>query len=250
MRKKRDNHGRDASLRNLWMTLQADEQAGARLKQIIEKNKMKDKRIISTAFNSAKIILFWMVFCFIGNVYQVYQISSQYFMFGITTNLQLVVEDVIEVPSITLCVELAVVMKWDQLTHDERFDILGTTHFLGFHLDEETNETISEISTKLSDTSNLILTIIVTSKIHGTLSVRRIFNTSYGYKKLLLGAALYVDKFEKTEAGYISLDHTRGKLMDGRQKYKYERLLKVTSFLRDIMRCFNFEVKPKFRKVS
>ena len=232
------------------MNLQADEQAGARLKKIIEKNKMKDKRIIGTAFNSAKILLLWMVFCFIGNIYQVYQISSQYFMFGITTNLQLIVEDVIEVPSITLCVELAVVMKWEKLTHKERLHILGNTHFPGFDLDKETNETISAISTKLADTSNLMLTIGVTSNIHGTLSVRRIFNTSYGYKKLLLGATLYVDKFEKTEAEYVSLDHTQGKLMNGRQKHKFERFLKVTSFLRDIMRCFNFEVKPKFRRVS
>ena len=234
------------------MRIQAEEKAGARLRKIIQNNKKKRKRCINTTPDSAKVLLLWMVICFAGNVYQIFEISSQYFIFGITTNLQLVVNNVVEVPSITLCVELSAIMKWNELTRDQRLAILDNLNISSWEYNEshDTNETIASIPSKLSDKLNVYLTMAVTSNIHRNLSIPSIFNSSYNYKEVVLGGMMYVDKFGSFESDYVHLSHTAGRKSTKRIPIMFNQVLKVSEFLRDIFKCYSFQPRRQFRRVS
>ena len=242
---------RQDSLRNLWMRIQAEEKAGARLRKIIQDRKKKRKRCINTTPDSAKVLLLWMIICFAGNVYQIFEISSQYFMFGITTNLQLLVDDIVEVPSITLCVELSAIMKWGKLTRDQRLAILDLD-FPGWEYNEshDDNQTIASIPSKLSDVLNVYLKMAVTSNIHGNLSIPSIFNSSYNYKEVVLGEMIYVDKFGNFQSDYVPLAHEGGRKSKKKMSVMLNQVLKVSEFLRDIFKCYSFQPRHRFRRVS
>lgn len=198
---------------------------------------------------TGKVTVLWMIFCFSGNIYQVYEISKEYFKFSINTNVQLVVEDRLEMPAVTLCFHLVHLIKWHELTHDERKRILQTqenvfgiplnTDILpGYAVDSEDEEMIKGLPELLRDVSNLPLNVRMTSNIH-RFNVSRIFNISYNFFDVVTAALMYTE-----DKGELNTPYSRVR------PNNIDQMLTMTTFLKDHLKCFHFEVKKEFRNVG
>ena len=60
------------------------------------------------------------LFCILMNVLHVYYLSDKYFRFEVTTKVQIAVPDELVIPSFTICSNLLYLMKWNELTLDQR----------------------------------------------------------------------------------------------------------------------------------
>src|ERR1044072_1882924 len=89
---------------------------------------------------------FWVVICLIGNAFQVYWISSQYFRYDISTNVQLLTPDRIDLPHVTICFDLRYAIKWSAMSREKRISVLRMDgeNIYG-HLDPEENITLADI---------------------------------------------------------------------------------------------------------
>ena len=58
--------------------------------------------------------------CTLLNILHIYYLSNQYLKFEVTTTVQIAVPDELVIPSFTICADLLDVMKWNELTLDQR----------------------------------------------------------------------------------------------------------------------------------
>ena len=75
------------------------------------------------------IALFYMM-CALANICHIYQISDQYFRYDVTTNVKIGLPDIVEIPSMTLCLRLVDSMKWEEMSSELRNKLLLHLHAL------------------------------------------------------------------------------------------------------------------------
>jgi hypothetical protein len=198
---------------------------------------------------AGRMTLLWMLICVSGNIFQVYELSFQYLKFPITTNVQLVVQDELEMPSVTLCFHLIHLIKWDTLTWDERRRILQTQENLdflglnrdiisGYQMDKENEEQLKKLPMILREYSSLPVTVRLTSNIHH-FNVPRIFNMSHSFFDLVTGGLLYTEYKGDFNTPYSSF-----------KQETFDEMVKLTTFLKDHLKCFQIQPKKEFRKVG
>src|SRR5687768_7452793 len=62
----------------------------------------------------------WTILCLIGNLYQLYCICNRYFLYEVITNVEIYKSQQIDVPTVILCMNAHKLLKWDNMTLDER----------------------------------------------------------------------------------------------------------------------------------
>lgn len=82
----------------------------------------QSKRHEGTMLVKLKVI--WSIICLIGNIAQIYHISLQYFLYDVTTNVQLYIPDTIDLPSLSVCFYSWKLLKWSQLSAYEKQSLL------------------------------------------------------------------------------------------------------------------------------
>ena len=60
------------------------------------------------------------LFCFLVNILHIYYLCDEYLRFEVTTNVQIAVPDEMQVPDFTICSYLFDVIKWENLSSDQR----------------------------------------------------------------------------------------------------------------------------------
>ena len=60
------------------------------------------------------------LFCFLVNILHIYYLCDEYFRFEVTTNVQVAIPDEMQVPDFTICSYLFDVIKWENLSSDQR----------------------------------------------------------------------------------------------------------------------------------
>ena len=60
------------------------------------------------------------LFCFLVNILHIYYLCDEYFRFEVTTKVQITIPDEIQVPAFTICYRLYDVIKWEDLSSDQR----------------------------------------------------------------------------------------------------------------------------------
>ena len=63
------------------------------------------------------------LFCFLVNILHIYYLCDEYFRFEITTNVEITIPDEIQLPAFTICSRLYDVIKWEDLTSDQRMKL-------------------------------------------------------------------------------------------------------------------------------
>src|SRR2546426_3389570 len=68
-----------------------------------------------------KLINFlWGLACLGGYLYQLYFIFNQYFQYDVSTNVQIYTPQLIDVPAVIVCMNSHKLLRWDNMTLDER----------------------------------------------------------------------------------------------------------------------------------
>ena len=65
--------------------------------------------------SKTQLSVLWLLVCLQGNGFQVYHLSKQYFSYEINTNVRQAHDNVIQMPSVTLCFEAVSLIKWTKL---------------------------------------------------------------------------------------------------------------------------------------
>ena len=75
-------------------------------------------------------------FCLLMNVLHVYQLCEEYFRFDVTTSIEIMIPDEVDMPALTFCANIAHLIKWENMTLSRRQKVLrkrswDTTQFEG-----------------------------------------------------------------------------------------------------------------------
>lgn len=216
----------------------------ARLSHLIKLKKMNSgDRCMER--NTAKLTVIWMIFCLVGNVFQVYHISSQYFAYGINTNVQLAVDDILELPTLTLCFELSQVVKWTDLTREERVKIVSTSAMFGmkatnlvkgYNIANETEEEIARLPSLVKNNTNFVTTLTITSNLQ-TLNLSRLFDVTLKFEDILL-AAMITDPSRETFEERIQVVRNENEV------------LRFSTFLKNTLKCYTLHIRNDYQTLS
>ena len=207
-----------------------------------------DKEFCSLSKRSeVRLLLLWMILCSIGHVCQVYHISSQYFKYGITTNVQVITEDTLMLPSVVFCFHLLQVTKWQDMTHEERLTVLRDevgNDIFNYSVQEEDEESVKKIPSIIISKShaNLVSKIQANSNLQA-LNVSRIFDVTYKFENMFDSFIVFVQN--DSELGVSR------KLMEFSSDDPHiHDIFSVTEFLKDMYRCYSLDFKKAFRLVN
>ena len=189
---------------------------------------------VRAKLNEGKYHCLWLVFCLAGVAVQVYQISSQFFAYGITTNVQLLIEDDMEVPTISFCFELIMTIDWEKTTKEERLSILHTSDgrpLLDYDVEKE-NST-EKIPVLLGGEGDYIQRLILTSGFQ-KLGVSRMFQLTYDITWIINMMIVYYEHnpFTGQRKSYYPIP-----------SQEFGQVFSVKTFFKDRYKCFLFERK-------
>lgn len=170
---------------------------------------------------------FWVIVCLIGNAVQLYWIANQYFRYEISTNVQLLTPDRIDLPVVTMCFDLIRVIKWSAMTEEERQSVLISDGEYIFPqlIEKEGNITIRDIEKAVHSSVEILERTMLINRLQAT------FNTSRFFQVVFKG----MDMFSTTFL-FNPIKKNLDAIMD-------DDLLEVRSFMRDNNICYLFNVK-------
>lgn len=171
--------------------------------------------------------LFWLFVCLIGNAFQLYWISSQYFRYDISTNVQLLTPDRVDPPVVTMCFDLIRVIKWSAMSDEERMSMLKVDgNYIVPQLEEqEGNITIKNIEMAVFSSNLLEMTNLM-------IRIQSKFNSSELFRVTLKGSDMFrlvwLYNPVKKNLDIVSMDNN---------------LLEIECFMRANQKCYLFDVK-------
>ena len=188
--------------------------------------------------------LLWMILCLSGNFIQIYHISSQYFRYGITTNVQVVIEDMIMLPTATYCFHLLQVIKWHDMTHKERVGILQDeigNNIFNYTVKED-EETVKGIPLAIKTKFHYMSKILGTSNLQ-KLNMSRLFEVTYKFEDMLDGIVLYLeeDPVTNTSRSYMDLDSNHRRVHE---------IFSIKDYIKDMLRCYLLEYNQSYQFVN
>lgn len=170
--------------------------------------------------------IFGMIICLIGNIIQLYWISSQYFRYDISTNVQLLTPEKIDLPSVTICFELVRVIKWAALSREERVSLLTMDGASIFEqLNPEENITIRDIQMAVLH-SGVFERSFLMSRLQTMYNTSSIFRITLSDKDLFMISFLYNPLKKNMDAANENLN--------------------IRTFIRDIQKCYLMQVIPSW----
>ncbi len=173
---------------------------------------------------------FWVIVCVIGNIVQLYWISSQYFRYDIATNVQLLIPDRIDLPVVTMCFDLIRVIKWSAMTEEERNTILQISdeEYIYSQLTEKKeNITIRDIEEAVHSNVEILDQTMLVNRLQATFNTSRFFQVIFRGIDILSATALF-NPIKKNVDG----------VMD-------DNLFEVRPFMRDNHVCYLFDIKNR-----
>ena len=187
---------------------------------------------------SLKVTVVWLMTCLLGNCFQFYHISSHYFSYGITTNVQMVTENNFTVPVTILCFDTLQVIQWHKLTHSERRKILQDdlgADIFDYEVSNEDDESVKSIASIVKVSREILPRFQATSNLQA-LNNSRIFEVTYKFQDMFDRIAVYLEKDSKTG---VSRDYPVF-LTNSPGVYN---VFEVTEFLKDMFRCYSLKFK-------
>lgn len=195
--------------------------------------------------SNLNIAVLGMLLCLSGNITQVYHINSQYFRYAITTNVQVVIEDTILLPTATYCFSLVHVINWEKLTHEERVGILQDdlgADIYDYNVEDEDEESVKMIPLIIKANIDIVKKIQVTSNLQ-KLNMSRVFDVTYKLEYMFEWVSTYVEDYSPTGT---SRTHVFLSFVDS----TVDEILTISEFIKDIYRCYSLEYKKEYRLVN
>ena len=149
--------------------------------------------MLFTTLKSNLLIIIWVVICVLGTCLQVYRICSEYFAYKISTRVELVVKDIMKVPTMSFCVEVTYLVKWKSMTHQERVSWLhfkNGTNITVYDAINETPQTLDKIHETLVKDSKTYYTVLHNSM---RMNISRYFEVTVDLKNILNDFWMYFE---------------------------------------------------------
>ena len=191
-----------------------------------------------------KSTLAWFTICSIGLLVQGYQISSEYFSYDISTNVQLTTPDDIEVPTIIFCTDLIQLIKWHEMTQQERKLVLhlpfgSAIPIVKYDIKNETEESIRKLPLSLKKQLTFTTKVIMSANLQ-RLDTSRLFELTHDHKELFDSIRSYVEHDDpKGKRGYRTYSPT-----------EYEDLFEAKEFIFDLYKCYSFKRREEFQVIK
>ena len=187
---------------------------------------------------SPRVIVLWLIMCFSGTSFQFYHVSSHYFSYGITTNVQMATEDYFTVPVTIICFETLQVIQWHKLTHNERLQILqddlGVDTFK-YETSDEDEESIQRLPSIIKGAPDIWPKYQAVSNLQA-LNISRIFEVTYKFRDMFDRVAVYLENGTKTG---VSRNYA---LLSPRSAEFYD-FFEVSEIFKDMFRCYSLKFK-------
>ena len=187
---------------------------------------------------SIRVIVLWFMICLSGTSFQFYHVSSHYFDYGITTNVQMATEDNFLIPVTILCFEVLQVIQWHKLTHSERRQILQDdmgNDIFDYEAGDEDDESIKTIPSIIKAAPDILPRFEAISNLQA-LNISRIFEVTYKFRDLFDRVAVYVENNSKTGA-------SRSYAIISARSVEINDVLEVSEIFKDIFRCYSLKFK-------
>ena len=188
--------------------------------------------------DSPRVIVLWMMMCLLGTTFQFYHVSSLYFSYGITTNVQMVIENNFTPPNTILCFETLQVIQWHKLTHSERLQILQDdlgADIFNYETSDEDNESIQRLPSILKASPDLLPRYQAVSNLQD-FNISRIFEVTYKFRDMFDHVAVYLENGSKTG---LSQDFT----VLSTASAEFYDVFEVTEIFKDMFRCYSLKFK-------
>lgn len=167
---------------------------------------------------------------------QVYHISSEYFAYGITTRVELIIKDNLEIPTMSFCILASYLFKWENMSKEERISILHDNNIINRTVYDAINkneESLANINYTLesitsADAWDHMLDGLI-------LNIARFFNVTFDLKTMFAIYDIYTEH-----------SGTEKNLTDSKRKYYFD----MRQTLDGRFKCVSIERKDKFRVVN
>jgi hypothetical protein len=170
----------------------------------------------------------------------------------------LVVDDILEVPTITLCFDLSQVVKWEEMSHEERVSVLqnsspflpGTENNIlpDYDVMKEngTQETKRIPGLVIKGLNNFFVGLVITANLQ-KMNLSRLFEVTKEYSELFSDVFMFLTYFETGMPIQPIVEETYSSMTVGGN---FEKVIDVRTFLKDSMKCFAMDIKQEHRKVN
>lgn len=178
----------------------------------------------------------WFIICLIGNGLQVYYIVRHYFLYEISTNVQLYIPDTVNIPSVTLCFDYHQLLKWKAMTSEEVKKLLlwdGTNIMADIDLENIDYDKLPVLMEELSS----IEKGLILSNLHYHFNHSDIFRLTISSDDLIEISAIFSPKYKEL--------HFRSVL---RKRDNDTDPLTFVDFFKDIRKCFMANAIEKYIK--
>ena len=204
---------------------------------------------MKSALNHRTFTIFWVIVCLAVNCHQVYHLSSQYFSYAINTNVQLVVDENFEVPTMTLCFDLIHVIKWHELTPQERRKIflnsMGRQTIWNYDVTKETEESVQKLPGLVKEVTEMYFRVMLTSRLQ-ELNMSRVFEVTYNVSEIVEDVMLYLEDHpgRNIKKSYYNFNLKHDEYLSLNEIYS------VTEFIKDMVRCYSLQRRDKYKNVK
>ena len=225
--------------------------SGMNSEKIMEENAVTEtnKTRVRSALNHTKFNILWIILCLAVNCHQIYHLSSQYFSYAINTNVQLFVDENFEAPTMTLCFDLVHVIKWHELTPQERrrifLDSMGRPTIWNYDVKEETEESVKNLPGLVKEVTDIYYRVMLTSRVQG-LNMSRVFEVTYNVSEIFNDLMLYLEdhpdrNIKKSYYNFALKDDTY---------FSLKEIYSVTEFIKDMFRCYSLQRRDKYKVIK
>ena len=225
--------------------------SGMNSEKIMEENAVTEtnKTRVRSALNHTKFNILWIILCLAVNCHQIYHLSSQYFSYAINTNVQLFVDENFEAPTMTLCFDLVHVIKWHELTPEERRKIFvrndSQQPVIPNYVIEETEESVKNLPGLIKEVTDYVYRIMLTSNVQ-ELNMSRVFEVTYNVSEIFEFVLLYLEDYplRYIKKSYYGFSPEKEKNLSLKEIYS------VTEFIKDMFRCYSLQRRDKYKNIK
>lgn len=184
--------------------------------------------------------MIWLTICCVGLCIQGNKIWSGYFSYAINTNVQLTIQENLKVPTMVFCSELVRLIKWHELSHEERVLVLHSDSgqsLVNYDAKNETHESIKRLPLIVKNSTWKAINKIAI-RLQG-LSIDRLLQLTYDYNDVFYWIRSYVENASDVNQSYQIF-----------MPSDYDKIFTLRQFVFDFYKCFIFERKGDFKDIK
>lgn len=185
----------------------------------------------------------WLIFFNLFlNILHIYQISDEYFKYDVSTDVQLIIPETTEKPTVTLCFKLDMVIKWDKLEPSD---------WIRLSLPRDYEDGIRNRTNDPKKLRNLIVkgSAVIHKHLDRLMRVKEMMNMTLSFQDIV--NQVETIQRVKTVSGSYNFEGYRPFIWMAHYPQTWNRVpLKIESFFMNQQKCYRIRCNTKERFVN